>query len=125
MKRLTASEARDQLKAHIAALQADCEPIITVNHGPRAEARAIDWWYDGNVEEEGRITSRTIAYLRTYLDAAGQPKLYAAGIPLARGRLWMDKYVVRRLHKDGYLAFHQGMEPFFTPTEQAEALIAK
>jgi hypothetical protein len=95
---------------------------MTVSHGAREDARALDWWYSGNVEEEGSITSRTIAYLRTYLDVAGQPKLYAAGIPLDRGRLWMDKYVIRRLHRDGYLEFHDGKDPFFAPTEQATRL---
>ena len=124
MRRLTAAEARDALKSYIAALNADCEPIVTINHGPREEARLLHWWYSGNVEDEGSITPRTVAYLRTYLDAAGQPRLYAAGIPLARGRLWMDKYVIRRLHKDGHLEFHDAKEPFFTPTERAQTLIS-
>lgn len=124
MTGMSPSDARDFIKLEIAALEADCEPIITVSTGPRLAARSLDWWYEGeNIEDEGSITKRTTAYLRTYVAAAGQKRLFAIGIPLSKGRLWMDKYVIRRLHADGYLTYVEGFEPYFEPTDAGERLL--
>lgn len=110
----------------IAAVGGGYRDNLTRTDQPRAEAKELSWWYAGNVEQEGSITRRTIAYLHAYLKIAGNGQLHASGLLLDQGRVHMDKYVIRRLHQDGFLVFNESrMSPYFTVTEKGDELLAR
>jgi hypothetical protein len=51
-------------------------------------------------------------------------RLRAAGLFLERRRLWMDRSVISRLDRDGYLRFvEDAREPWFELTEQGRRYI--
>jgi hypothetical protein len=55
----------------------------------------------------------------------GGPRLYAEGLLLERARVYMDRSVVRRLERDGYVEFHEGRDPYFAISTKGEQLIAQ
>ena len=123
-QRLRTHQAIAILVEEIEAVGGSYEPNLTRTDGPRVEANDLAWWYSGNVEEEGSITPRTLALVRAYLRIAGDAPMYAQGLLLFQGRVHMDKYVVRRLHKDGYLSFVEAPYAYFELTPLGKELVA-
>ena len=92
---------------------------FTVEDQPREEAETISWWHENTPANESSETQRNLGYLRAYLRIAGRDQLTARGIQLDRGRLWMDRSVISRLARDGFLTFVSGkFEPEFQLTEK-------
>ena len=52
--------------------------------------------------------------------------MYAGGLFLARKRLWMDRSVMSRLERDGYVSFEgsEKSEPWFELTTKGRKWIA-
>jgi len=124
MKRLKAPEAKAIISKELERASWDTASTYTVADGARPGAKDLGWWHQNTPAEESSDTQRSIAYLRAYLRIGG-PKLYAGGLFLDRRRLWMDRSVISRLERDGYLAF-QGegtREPYFILTAKGEQLI--
>lgn len=122
-RRLREREARAVLAEEIARVGGAYRADLTRTDGPRKEANRLEWWYEGNVEDEGSITDRTLAFIRAYRRIAGETELYAQGLLLDKGRVHMDKYVIRRLHADGYLDFWDGSYAYFRLTPAGEELV--
>ena len=101
---------------------------FTVRDTPRDEARHLSWWHEKTPENESSETSRNKAYLSAYLRIAGRDRLQTRGIRLDRGRLWMDRSVISRLERDGYLIFIEHPtgehEPVFEITDSGRILIS-
>lgn len=117
-------QARQFMAEEIARVGGCYRDTLTRTDQPRVEAKALAWWYAGNVEDEGTITARTKAYLRAYVRIAGNGQLHTQGLLLKQGRVHMDKYVIRRLHQDGYLTFNDSrISPYFSLTDLGSALI--
>lgn len=95
--------------------------------GARPGSAKLDWWHDKTPDNEMSETPRSKAYLRGYLRLSQYPdkRLLAGGIPLERGRLWMDKSIVSRLERDGYISFvdEGGSEPYFLLTPEGSELV--
>lgn len=67
---------------------------------------------------------RNLAYLRAYKRIVGGEPLYATGLLLYSSRLWMDRSVISRLTRDGYLRFdHFGKEAVFVLTDAGAAFL--
>lgn len=123
-RRLREREARAILAEEIERVGGAYEARLIRTDGPRADANRLEWWSDGVSEEEGSITDRTLAYLRAYHRIAGGMEMYAAGLLLDKGRVHMDKYVIRRLYEDGYLDFfEERLAPYFRLTPAGEELV--
>ena len=124
-------EALRILREELNSAETSTDYDFTVVDEPREEARSVEWWRttdDGNGE-----TARNKAYFRAYIRIAndGEPaiagvRLPARGLRLKpKGRLWMDRYVVGKMHERGFLEYQEtpeGMyEPAFVVTEEGEA----
>ncbi len=124
IRRLRTTEARAILAQELAAVGWQAEPTFTFEDDPRHEATSERWWHANTPPNESSETKRNIAYLRAYIRIAVGMPLYATGILLDRKRLWMDRSVISRLTRDGYLRFeHKGKDPVFTLTEAGIALV--
>lgn len=119
MRRLRATEARDILDEELASAGWDAASAFTIESGARPGANLLSWWHENTPANESSDTPRNLAYLRAYSRIGGE-RLYAGGLFLDRKRLWMDRSVISRLERDGYLIFRgQGKsEPWFELTEQ-------
>ena len=127
MGRVSGLEAQAILREEIAKFPSRIDFMMDIKKsGPRAEAAAIEWWRKDFVDVESATTDRNKAFLRAYLRIAGGPRLWAVGLPLAdRGRVYMDRSVMRRLERDGYVAFVEGHDPYFEVTPLGETLVAE
>ena len=123
-KRLKQTEAREILAEELERAGWKTTSTFTVGDGARPRTEKLSWWHENTPENESSETQRSIAYLRAYLRIGGS-KLYAGGIFLDRRRLWMDRSVISRLERDGYLAFEcvSEREPYFTVTPQGKQLV--
>lgn len=126
MARITGPEAKSVLREEIAKLASRIDFMMDIKVGPRTDAAAIDWWRKDFVDNESATTDRNIAFLRAYRRIAGGDRLWAVGLPLAdRGRVYMDRSVMRRLERDGYVEWFGGKDPYFSVTPIGEELIAE
>jgi hypothetical protein len=124
--RVSGTRAREILREEIARFSSKIDFMMDIKSGPRLEAAALDWWRKDFIDKESATTDRNIAFLRAYRRIAGSPRLWAMGLPLAdRGRVYMDRSVMRRLERDGYVRFVDGRDPYFDVTERGETLIAE
>ena len=89
-----------------------------VKDGPRPGANDLAWWHEHTPAAERSETRYNLAHLRAYVRIAGSDRLTAGGLPLDRQRLWMDRSVISRLERDGYLAFEPGLYAAFVLTER-------
>ncbi len=100
--------------------------MMDIKSGPRAEAAEIEWWRKERVDTESATTDRNKAFLRAYRRIAAGPKLWAVGLPLAdKGRVYMDRSVMRRLERDDYVRFVKGRDSYFEITSAGAELIAE
>lgn len=125
MKRLKELEARTVVAEELERAGWDTASTFTVGDGARRGTAVLSWWHENTPANETSETQRSIAYLRAYLRIGGE-KLYAGGLFLERRRLWMDRSVMSRLERDGYIAFEgEGTrEPYFVLTKKGRQLIA-
>jgi hypothetical protein len=63
--------------------------------------------YWSGVSDNMASTERSKAYLRAYQEIAGDAPIYATGILLTRGRMPLDKSVMWRLMRDGFVEFKE------------------
>lgn len=124
--RVSGREAQDILREEIAKFSSRIDFMMDIKSGPRTEARQLDWWRKDAVDRESATTDRNVAFLRAYRRIAGGGPLWAEGLPLAdKGRVYMDRSVMRRLERDDYVVWVEGKDPAFRLTETGEALIAQ
>ena len=122
--RLRTTQARAILAEELANIGWDAEPTFTFEDDPRPGTTDEPWWHANTPADESSETKRNIAYLRAYLRIAGPMPLFATGILLDRKRLWMDRSVISRLTRDGYLCFeHVGRHPVFVLTDAGRELV--
>lgn len=120
--RLKKAEARRIIDEETARL--GCEfAAFEVKDGPRPGANDLKWWHEHTPAAERSETRYNLAHLRAYVRIAGGDVLIAVGLPLDRQRLWMDRSVVSRLERDGYLAFQPGLYSTFVLTERGRDLL--
>ncbi len=126
MNRMRAVEARQTIADELAKAGWDTASTFTVEEGARPGAASLDWWHENTPANESSETLRNLAYLRAYLKIAGEAPLYACGLLLDRRRLWMDRSIMSRLERDGYLTFEgEGKkDPRFALTERGRAFVA-
>ncbi|MBC7985083.1 MAG: hypothetical protein H7X93_00195 [Sphingomonadaceae bacterium] len=97
---------------------------FTVRDGERGEAGSLEWWHQNTPDNERSETTRSLGYLRAYLRIAGEDAIYATGIRLHRRVLWMDRSVMSRLERDGYLQFDGSTKvPRFLLTDKGRAWV--
>ena len=89
-----------------------------IKDGPRPGANDLVWWHANTPATERSETRYNLAHLRAYVRIAGSDRLTAVGLPLDRQRRWMDRSVISRLERDGYLAFEPGLYAAFVLTER-------
>jgi hypothetical protein len=124
-RRLRNTEARAILTEELAKVGWPSESAFTLKDERRPGAENEDWWHENTPDNERSETKRNLAYLRAYQRIAGDMPLYATGLLLERSRLWMDRSVMSRLTRDGYLRFdHVGKEAAFVVTDLGAAFIA-
>ena len=123
--RVSGHEAKTILREEIAKFPSRIDFMMDIKSGPRTEAATIEWWRKDFVDTESATTDRNIAFLRAYRRIAGANRLWAVGLPLSdKGRVYMDRSVLRRLERDSYVRFVDDRDPYFELTAEGEALIA-
>lgn len=123
---MTGDEACSILTAALAALGQSPPSSFTVRSEPNGAASNPDWWSERMKPGERSETPRTLGYLRGYAAIAGDGLLLATGLPLTSGkRLWMDRSVMKRLERDGYLRWSgQGARAHFEITPRGALWMA-
>ena len=126
MARLRETEARRVIAEELAITGWETTSSFTVQPGRRPETEALGWWHEHTPENEKADTARSVAYLRAYIKISGQ-KLYAGGLFLNRHRLWMDRSIISRLEREGYLQFSgaETTEPYFELTMDGRSLVSQ
>lgn len=117
-RRLRNTEARAILAEELAKVGWPSESAFTLRDERRPGAENEAWWHENTPDNERSETKRNLAYLRAYQRIAGDAPLFATGLLLDRSRLWMDRSVMSRLTRDGYLHFGRvGKESVFVITD--------
>ncbi len=123
MVRKTRAEAQAILDEEVVRAGWDTVSSFKVESGARAETNSLDWWHQNTSEHEQADTRRSIGYLRAYLRIGGD-RLFAGGLLLDQKRLWMDRSIVSRLERDGYLRFvEHHRDPYFELTKKGKNLL--
>jgi hypothetical protein len=123
--RPTGRQAQEILREEIDKFTSRIDFMMDLKVGPRTEAREISWWRKDFKDMESATTDRNIAFLRAYVRIGGA-KLFAEGLLLLdKGRVYMDRSVIRRLERDGFITFHDGRDPYFSLTAAGLDLIAE
>lgn len=128
MKRLTKSQAHNLLSDELERFGWDGPSTFTVEGGARPDTQNLNWWHKRTPENERADTRRNAAYLSAYHRIA-EPmagRMYAGGLLLDRRRLWMDRSVISRLERDGFVDWVETErgEPWFEITDAGRVLIA-
>lgn len=120
MPRLKKSEARQIIDEELERLGLGFA-AFEVKDGFRPGANDLAWWHAHTPARERAETKYNLAHLRAYVLIAGGESLPAGGIPLVQQRLWMDRSVISRLERDGYLQFIPGLHAAFSLTEKGRS----
>lgn len=115
--RLKQAEARRIINEEAARLGCGFA-AAEIKEGPRPGANDLAWWHKNTPAAERSETRYNLAHLRAYVRIADCARLTAVGLPLDRQRLWMDRSVISRLERDGFLAFQPGFYAAFVLTER-------
>ncbi len=127
VKRLTKSQAHRLLSGELERVGWDGPSTFTVEESSRPHTHDLDWWHERTPGNERADTRRNVAYLSAYHRIA-EPlggRMYAGGLLLDRRKLWMDRSVMSRLERDGYVVWvkpDRG-EPWFEITDAGRMLI--
>lgn len=129
IKRFTKSQARKLLSDELERVGWGGPSTFTVKEGARPDTQELNWWHKRTPENERADTRRNVGYLSAYHRLA-QPlggRMYAGGLLLDRRRLWMDRSVISRLERDGYVVWvaKDRGEPWFEITDAGRNLIEK
>ncbi|MEG8049017.1 hypothetical protein QP178_03615 [Sphingomonas aurantiaca] len=114
MGRLKRAEAREILRDELERVGYEVVSAFQIEEGARPGSDQLDWWHHNTPANERSETLRSQAYLRI---ASDQP-LYAGGLLLDKKRLWLDRSVMSRCERDGYIAFEGELHPRFILTER-------
>ena len=120
------AEARKILRDALAKQGCDTSYDPAIMDIPRGEAVSEQWWTTASSAGESVDTRYTQARLSAYLAIATSEPLFARGIRLDRGRVWMDRSVIARLLKANMLEFRsdgQYPEPYFHLTPAGEEFV--
>lgn len=121
----SADVAYATLEGELADAGLGAPSAFTVRQNPRAGAETLEWWHARMRSGVSSQTPRTRAYLRAYVRIAAGNVLPAGGLMLKDGRLWMDRSVISRLERDGFLKFEgQGSVSKFVITDQGRRLLS-
>jgi hypothetical protein len=123
VERFTPVRAREVLTEELARVDWNAASAFTIEEGARPETERLDWWHSNTPENERSDTLRNLAYLRAYVRIANGQRMWAGGIKLSRRTLCMDRSVMSRLERDGYVQFVEGRSPYFQLTELGEQWI--
>lgn len=117
MKRYTEREAREILREELKRVGYDTISAFTIQEGARPGANELAWWHANTPDNESADTERSLGYLRAYERISGG-RMFAGGLFLERKRLWMDRSVMSRLERDGFVSFEGegAREPWFALT---------
>lgn len=118
MGRLKKTEAREVLREELEKVGYDAISAFQVEEGARPGTEELEWWHQNTPANERSETRRSQGYLRAYLKIAGDLPIYAGGLLLDKKRLWLDRSVISRCERDGYIAFESGRNPTFSITEK-------
>jgi hypothetical protein len=122
--RVSRREAQAIITAELRKLSAELDDRTQFKSGPNVAARSHEWWikYD---DHESATTDRNKALLRAYM-AIGGERLWAIGLPLSdKERVYMDRSVMRRLEKGGFVEWRDGKtEPYFLVTPAGQTFIS-
>jgi hypothetical protein len=123
--RMTEAEARTAIAEELEREGWYTASTFTVRDGGRPGTDSLQWWHENTPDIETSETQRSVAYLRAYLRIGGA-SLYAGSLFLKRRRLWMDRSIISRLERDGYLEFagQESREPYFILTSAGELLVS-
>ena len=124
MTRFSKADARRIIDEEVALLGLEFA-AFEVKDGPRSGANDLDWWHENTPASERADTKYNLAHLRAYLRISGSETLPAVGIPLDRRRLWMDRSVISRLARDGYLDFKPANYSTFSLSEKGRKWIVE
>lgn len=94
---------------------------FTVKDDANDEAANFEWWRP--TDDGLGDTPRNKAYFRAYIRIANSGQAVKAGTYLRvrglrlspKGRLWMDRYVIGKMHQRGFLEFDDKPEGMFEP----------
>lgn len=92
----------------------------TVKKQPNTEALDRNWWYAGSSDRDKPPGTRGIALFLSYLQISDD-HIPMDGLVLSDGYIWLDRAVMRRLDKFGYIRMENGV---MTPTKKGRALLA-
>lgn len=120
MNSIKTAQARQIVEEELSKLGLE-SPAFQVMDELRPGANELAWWSANTPHNECAETRYNLAHLRAYVRIAGGEKLFAGGIGLHRGRLWMDRSVISRLTREGYLIFTSALHTYFTVTEKGRA----
>ena len=127
-KRLSRSEAHQALEQELQAANWPIVSAFTIKDGRRPDTHNLDWWHLRTPENETSDTLRNLAYLRAYPRIAEplEGRMYAGGLLLDRRRLWIDRSVMSRLERDGYVKWCQPEkgEPWFALNDKGRDFTA-
>lgn len=121
MTRLKEHAARAVLQEELARAGYDVISSFQIGEGARPGSENIHWWHENKPANERSETRRSQGYLTAYLRIAGDMPLYAGGLLLDRKRLWLDRSVMSRCERDGYVEFEPGRNPVFRLTDRGRA----
>lgn len=126
MKRIRQRRAYEILTEELENAGWETASQFTIQEGGRPEAEALAWWQLNTPENESSETLRNLAYLRAYLRIAEplEGRMYARGLFLEQKRLWMDRSIMSRLERDGYISWNDHpREPWFELTENGQSFV--
>jgi hypothetical protein len=116
--RLRKNQAREILLEELSQVGYDVVSAFQIEEGVRPGSTELDWWHENTPSNERSETRRSQAYLRAYVRIAGDLPIYVGGLLLDKKRLWLDRSVISRCERDGYLAFEQGRNAAFRVTDK-------
>jgi len=126
MERLSSIQAREILSEELERVGWEAASAFTIEDGARPDTQSLDWWHKNTPESERSDTLRNRAYLRAYIRIANGQRMWAGGLKLSRRTLWMDRSVISRLERDGYIQFvGAGSSPYFELTPKGEQWVGE
>jgi hypothetical protein len=120
---MRANEAKAVLNRHTDGLTDKSSSSSTPTTAPANPALNEQSYWAG-VSENMANTQRSKAYLRAYLEIAGDMPIFGTGIRLDKGRMPLDKSVMHRLEREELVEFGKvGGELIFILTPKGQKWI--
>jgi len=115
-------EALAILDQELARVGSPARANFTIEKQKRPGSQRLSWWHDAAPEPANADTQLGLAYLRAYVRMTGGRPLPAGGLRLRKDRVWLDRSIVSRLERDGFIAFAPTghFEPSFVVTDKGQ-----